>query len=54
MPSLAGVAAGGPWFHDGRYGTLRAMLADPSNGMGSVLSLGASERDDLLARLDSL
>ncbi|MEZ4405333.1 MAG: PQQ-binding-like beta-propeller repeat protein [Polyangiales bacterium] len=53
-PSLRGVAAGGPWFHDGRYTSLAALLADPRSAMGNAASLSPDERADLLAWIEAL
>jgi cytochrome c peroxidase len=35
-PSLRYVGATAPYFHDGRYATLEAMLRDPTHRMGHV------------------
>jgi len=53
-PSLIGVSASGPWFHDGRYATLRALLEDPRSGMGNAHALSAEQRDDLIAWMETL
>lgn len=53
-PSLLRVSQSGPYFHDGRYPTLEAMLADPRSGMGETRDLSAAEQASLLAFLRSL
>src|SRR5262249_23756404 len=42
-PSLRYVAATAPYFHDGRYATLRAMLTDPTHRMGHVEQLASAD-----------
>ncbi len=46
--------AAAPYFHDGRYPTLQALLADPASGMGDTAALPAQDREDLVAYLRSL
>ena len=53
-PSLKRVAQSGPYFHDGRYRTLEALLADERSGMGQTRDLSTRDRELLLAYLRSL
>jgi DNA-binding beta-propeller fold protein YncE/mono/diheme cytochrome c family protein len=53
-PGLGLVGSSAPYFHDGRYRTLDALLADPKSKMGRSSSLDASQRADLVAYLESL
>lgn len=53
-PSLLNVRATGPYFHDGRYPTLEALLADPSSQMGNTSRLSPQEQTSLKAFLESL
>jgi DNA-binding beta-propeller fold protein YncE len=53
-PSLRFVSGTAPYFHDGRYPTLRALLADPQSGMGRSSDLSTAELDALEAYLRSL
>jgi len=53
-PSLHFVRGTAPYFHDGRYPTLEALLADPSSTMGSSSSLPPADRTALAAYLRSL
>jgi DNA-binding beta-propeller fold protein YncE len=53
-PSLLNVNATGPYFHDGRYETLEALLADPNSKMGSTASLSSADRASIRAFLESL
>ncbi|MBN4059052.1 c-type cytochrome [Endomicrobium sp. AH-315-J14] len=45
-PSLRHIAGTAPYFHDGRYPTLLAMLRDPKSQMGDTSQLS---NDDILA-----
>lgn len=53
-PSLKDVSLTAPYFHDGRYATLRDLLSDSSSDMGATASLSPHEREALLAFLGSL
>jgi DNA-binding beta-propeller fold protein YncE/mono/diheme cytochrome c family protein len=53
-PSLRYVNATAPYFHDGRYASLRAMLTDPSHRMGHVEVLSPHDVDALTAYLETL
>jgi CxxC motif-containing protein (DUF1111 family) len=53
-PSLLNVRATGPYFHDGRYETLEALLADPNSKMGKTATLTGDERASIRAFLESL
>ncbi len=53
-PSLRFVSHSPPYFHDGRYQTLRALLADTQHGMGDTASLEPADFEALLAYLESL
>jgi mono/diheme cytochrome c family protein/DNA-binding beta-propeller fold protein YncE len=53
-PSLRFVGGTAPYFHDGRYATLRALLADSSSKMGHTQHLDARERAALEAYLRTL
>lgn len=53
-PSLRFVRGTAPYFHDGRYPTLEALLADPGTGMGHAAGLPSLDRAALAAYLRSL
>jgi mono/diheme cytochrome c family protein len=53
-PSLHLVGGGGPYFHDGRYKTLRALLASGKDGMGHTSALSSEDLDALEAYLRTL
>lgn len=53
-PSLRFVAQSAPYFHDGRYPTLLAMLSDEQLHMGSTAHLSEAEREALVAYLHAL
>ncbi|NUO54748.1 MAG: c-type cytochrome [Polyangiaceae bacterium] len=53
-PALRSVSLSAPYFHDGRYASLGALLADKKSQMGSTASLTDSEREALEAYLGSL
>jgi mono/diheme cytochrome c family protein len=53
-PSLRFVARSAPYFHDGRYPTIEALLSDASSGMGDSARLSEPDRRALAAYLRSL
>jgi cytochrome c peroxidase len=53
-PSLRFVAGTAPYFHDGRYPTLRALLAGSDGKMGHTKQLSAQDVDALEAYLKTL
>src|SRR4029077_15456795 len=55
-PSLVGVAARAPYFHDGSAATLEALLRDRGavHGMADTARLTAPQIADLTAFLDTL
>lgn len=53
-PSLHLVSAAGPYFHDGRYKTLRDLLASGKDGMGHTSALSPEDLDALEAYLRTL
>jgi mono/diheme cytochrome c family protein len=53
-PSLRYLRASGPFFHDGRYSTLRALLTDATARMGTIGSLASADGDALEAFLLTL
>jgi DNA-binding beta-propeller fold protein YncE len=53
-PSLRFIARSAPYFHDGRYGTLREMLAATSGAMGSTQHLAEGDLNALEEYLLSL
>jgi cytochrome c peroxidase len=53
-PPLLFVGATAPYFHDGRYATLEALLDDNIDRMGSTSQLHPDERAALLAFLRTL
>jgi mono/diheme cytochrome c family protein len=53
-PSLQFIGGTAPYFHDGRYATLEALLADPASPMGHSATLPANDRAALAAYLRSL
>jgi DNA-binding beta-propeller fold protein YncE len=53
-PSLRFVSGTAPYFHDGRYATLEALLADPGSPMGHTAALAERDRQALAAYLRSL
>jgi hypothetical protein len=53
-PALRSVSLSAPYFHDGRYATLGALLADKKSRMGATSSLTDGERAALEAYLGSL
>jgi cytochrome c peroxidase len=53
-PPLRSVDGAGPYFHDGRYATLEAVLDQNLDRMGNTTSLSTEDRAALLAFLRSL
>jgi DNA-binding beta-propeller fold protein YncE len=53
-PSLRGVGGTGPWFHDGRYKTLKDLLKDVDGKMGNTKQLSETDLDALEAYLRSI
>ncbi|NUO54127.1 MAG: hypothetical protein HOV80_35215 [Polyangiaceae bacterium] len=53
-PSLRRLSGSGPYFHDGRYETLEALLNDPSSKMGKSHKLDEGDRKALAAFLRTL
>jgi cytochrome c553 len=53
-PSLHFISGTAPYFHDGRYATLRDLLASTDHGMGRTMHLSHGEREALTAYLESL
>lgn len=53
-PSLRHISLTGPYFHDGRYGSLAALLSDSQSRMGLTSKLSAHEIDALGAYLETL
>jgi DNA-binding beta-propeller fold protein YncE len=53
-PSLQFIGGTAPYFHDGRYPTLEALLSDPASSMGHSATLPVGDRAALAAYLRSL
>ena len=53
-PSLLGVGATAPYFHDGRFASLEEMLSATNGRMGKTRHLSRVELDALLGYLESL
>jgi len=55
-PSLVGLAASAPYYHDGSAATLEALLADRGavHGMADTAELTGAQRADLVAFLETL
>jgi cytochrome c peroxidase len=53
-PSLRFVGGTAPYFHDGRYPTLFAMVSDPRSKMGHSAGLPEADRRALAAFLETL
>jgi len=53
-PSLKGCGGAGPWFHDGRYATLNALLKGSDGKMGKTKHLSAADLDALESFLRTL
>jgi len=54
VPSLVGVAGSAPYFHDGRYATLEALLEGSDGTMGSTKELSTADKQALVAYLRTL
>ena len=53
-PSLKGVGGTGPWFHDGRYATLKDLLKKSDGKMGKTKQLSDADLDALESYLRSI
>jgi cytochrome c peroxidase len=53
-PSLRFIRGTAPYFHDGRYPTLEALLEDPTSTMGHADTLSVQDRAALAAYLRTL
>jgi cytochrome c peroxidase len=53
-PSLLHIAASAPYFHDGRFASLRDMLDSTSGTMGDTSHLSDEDKDALVAYLKTL
>jgi cytochrome c peroxidase len=53
-PSLRFVGRSAPYFHDGRYPSLDALLSDPTSEMGRTAAISADDRRALASFLESL
>ncbi len=53
-PTLRFVGRSAPYYHDGRYASLDALLADPGSGMGTHAELELDDRTALAAFLRTL
>ncbi|HEY4118000.1 MAG TPA: cytochrome C peroxidase, partial [Byssovorax sp.] len=53
-PSLRFVGGSAPYFHDGRYATLDALLSSKGHTMGRAWTLDAADRRALVAYLEGL
>jgi cytochrome c peroxidase len=53
-PSLLHIGASAPYFHDGRFATLRDMLDSTSGTMGKTSHLSAADKDALVSYLRTL
>ncbi|HTN90702.1 MAG TPA: c-type cytochrome, partial [Sorangium sp.] len=53
-PSLRFVGRSAPYYHDGRYATLLALVEGVDGTMGHTAHLSAEDRRALVAYLDSL
>jgi mono/diheme cytochrome c family protein len=53
-PSLLYIGGTAPYFHDGRYASLSALLRGVDGTMGHTAQLGDAQRQDLVAFLESL
>jgi len=53
-PSLLHIQASAPYFHDGRFANLREMLDATSGVMGKTAHLSSSDKDALVAYLETL
>jgi mono/diheme cytochrome c family protein len=52
--ALVDIRERGPYFHDGRYATLRALIFDRDSAMGSRKTATPEELEELLAYVESL
>lgn len=53
-PGLLGIAAGGPYFHDGRYATLDEVLAHHKGDLSPKAAASTAVRADLVAYLEAI
>lgn len=53
-PSLVGIGSRGPYYHDGRYATLRDLVFDRASPMGSRAAMTPEALEQLLVYLESL
>ncbi len=53
-PSLKGCGGAGPWFHDGRYATLKELIKGSDGKMGKTKHLNDADVDALVAYLETL
>jgi cytochrome c peroxidase len=53
-PSLKGIAESAPYFHDGRYATLRDLLKQSDGKMGQTSHLSEADLEALEAYLRTL
>ena len=53
-PSLSYISGRGPFFHDGRFGTLRELLVESDGMMGHTKHLNEGEMNALEAYLNTL
>jgi DNA-binding beta-propeller fold protein YncE/mono/diheme cytochrome c family protein len=53
-PSLVGVGATAPYFHDGRYASLKSLLLDNHDRMGHTSDLSREDLRSLIAYLNAL
>jgi cytochrome c peroxidase len=53
-PSLRGVSGAGPWFHDGRYKTLKDLFRGADGKMGRTKQLSDNDLDALESYLRTL
>lgn len=53
-PSLTGVKLSAPYYHDGRYLSLDALLSDPQSQMGKTKELTQDDRSAIKVYLESL
>jgi len=53
-PTLRFIRGSAPYFHDGRYPTLEALLSDPGSRMGHSAALPEADRAALVAYLRTL
>ena len=53
-PSLRGIGLSAPYFHDGRYATLKDLLLGSRTAMGHTAQLSTADLDALEAYLRTL